>query len=87
MKIAPRAAALLLGLLASCKDMPRLSPAAPGSPPPPDRSTTITTSSNAILEPRLQAWSPEGKLVVVAVFASAMPTGVTVSRGGRIFVT
>ena len=87
MKIAPRAAALLLGLLASCKDVPRPSPAAPGSPPPPDRTTAITTSSNAILEPRLPAWSPEGKLVVVAVFASAMPTGVTVSRGGRVFVT
>lgn len=34
----------------------------------------------------LPAWAPEGKLETVATFDGAMPTGVTVSRSGRIFV-
>src|SRR5207248_1729485 len=37
-------------------------------------------------EPRLPAAKTVGKLEVVATFTGPMPTGVTVSRSGRVFV-
>src|SRR5207248_1577382 len=37
-------------------------------------------------EPRLPAARPAGKLELVATFTGPMPTGVTVSRSGRVFV-
>jgi sugar lactone lactonase YvrE len=73
----------MVALLASCKDR---------APQPPQASTL--TGANVgnehgtfISEPRLAAWAPEGRLELVATFEGAMPTGVTVSRAGRIFVT
>src|SRR4051812_28639041 len=38
-------------------------------------------------EPQLPSAEPVGKMELVAVFDGPMPTGVTVSRKGRIFVT
>src|SRR4051812_18269216 len=37
-------------------------------------------------EPKLSTARPEGKLELVAAFDGPMPTGVTVSRKGRVFV-
>ena len=37
-------------------------------------------------EPKLAADKPEGRLELVATFDGPMPTGVTVSQKGRVFV-
>ncbi|MDB4943914.1 MAG: major royal jelly protein [Labilithrix sp.] len=57
-------------------------PADNGGGIPSDASVTTKVAEG----PQLAAWSPQGKLETVATFEGAMPTGVTVSKGGRIFV-
>ena len=78
----------LLGSVAGCKDQD-----AQTTSPPQNRPSQVSTVTSASVEngpkdnaPKLTAWAPEGKLDVVATFEGAMPTGVTVSRSGRIFV-
>lgn len=61
---------------------PPSKPAEPSS----DRSTSLTSSTTASGDGKLPAWTAEGKLETVATFDGAMPTGVTVSRTGRVFV-
>lgn len=80
-KVLWSAAAAALGLLAGCKDR-----AASTGPQPVPAEKTVITSSNATAEAKVPAWTPEGKLETVATFDGAMPTGVTVSRKGRVFV-
>ena len=47
----------------------------------------LTAAAAALAdEPKLPADKPEGKLELVATFAGPMPTGVTVSHKGRVFV-
>lgn len=66
--------------MAGCKDQ---APQAPATSTVTNTSVQATASSN---EPKLATWMPEGKLETVALFDRAMPTGVTVSRSGRVFV-
>ncbi len=86
------AAALgLLGfveVVAGCKD-PSAQPPQPTVPERPQNPTVTNASvenSPKDNDPKLTAWAPEGKLETVATFDGAMPTGVTVSRTGRVFV-
>ena len=44
------------------------------------------TSTFAAEEPKLATAKPLGKIELVATFDGPMPTGVTVSHTGRIFV-
>jgi sugar lactone lactonase YvrE len=46
----------------------------------------LGASAAAAAEPRLSADKPVGNLEVVATFSGPMPTGVTVSHRGRVFV-
>jgi sugar lactone lactonase YvrE len=75
-----------LGWLAACNDHsePTLEP--PRDPEvaraPSVTNANVPTGGTA----PLAAWAPEGALETVATFDGAMPTGVTVSKTGRIFV-
>ncbi len=77
------ATALFFAFACGCKD----------SPPPPPAQTFSATGQAATdregerpSERRLALARTEGKLEAVAAFDGAMPTGVTVSRTGRMFV-
>ena len=49
-------------------------------------SLLALTAAAAAAEPKLPTAQPVGRLEVVATFDGPMPTGVTVSRSGRVFV-
>ncbi|MDB4937513.1 MAG: major royal jelly protein [Labilithrix sp.] len=85
MRVDSYASVLVLALVASsagCKDH---------APQPPELSTLTGAALGEgrvpiVTEPKLASWAPEGRIETVATFNGAMPTGVTVSRSGRIFV-
>lgn len=77
----PHAVAVaVFALIAGCKDQ------TPQAPATSSVTNTSVQATGAAAEPKLATWMPEGKLETVALFDKAMPTGVTVSQSGRIFV-
>lgn len=48
--------------------------------------TTVLVATTSAADSKLPGVKPEGKLETVATFDGPMPTGVTVSRKGRVFV-
>lgn len=73
-----------LGMCASCKraDAPEEAPPRHGDP----ETTNARVPSGDVGKRDIPAAQPLGALETVALFDGAMPTGVTVSQSGRIFV-
>jgi streptogramin lyase len=66
----------------ACRTRPREEPVPHGSEPAPSATGTTTTTGAT-----LATEAAVGKLEPVALFDGAMPTGVTVSSTGRVFVS
>lgn len=78
---------LLVALIAACKQPPAPSEQQPGAQAPPAASAPQITAAKVGTDRKLPTVAPQGNLETVALFDGPMPTGVTVSQTGRVFVS